>query len=252
MIYSAYPVPAAIYGGNSSETVPVYHYYALPSTNLTAKEILTGDPRRGVILADRQTAGRGRLGRSFFSEGGIYLSCMIPVNALSFSPALLTTAAAAAVFRAVTAEGFEVKIKWVNDILLPDGKKVCGILAETASEGDILSGYVVGIGINIGAPDFPEELAKTAGALSGGPEMRERLIGSVIQNLYAAITEAPEDLIACCTENSCVIGRQVRYFGGAAGTGYAVRLDPLGGLVVKREDGAEITLTGGEISVRTE
>jgi len=251
MIHSAYPVPAIRYDHGTPDVIPVYYYEELPSTNLTAKEILTANSHHGVVLADRQTAGRGRLGRSFFSEGGIYLSCMIPQRSLPIPSMLLTTAAAAAVCRAIKAEGFDAKIKWVNDILL-DGKKICGILAETVSEGDAILGYVVGIGINIGMADFPDEIAETAGSLPGDAEIKEELIESVIRNFYTAISEKPEAIVSYCTENSGVIGSRIRYFGAKEGTGTAVGLAENGGLIVKRDDGTETVLTGGEISVRTE
>ena len=254
MIHSTYPIPSAVYEDGKSKAIPLYYYEELCSTNLTAKEIFFAESeqnRRFIVLADRQTAGRGRLGRSFFSEGGLYFSIAVPAGSFSLPAELLTTAAAAAVCRAAEREGFDAKIKWVNDILL-DGKKVCGILAEALSEGDTVLGYVVGIGVNIGKPDFPEEIADIAGALSGDTQLKFKLFEKIRQNFYAALGESPQKLISYCTVKSCVIGRKIRYFGAANGSGTAAGLAENGGLIVDGDGGGRIILTGGEISVRME
>ena len=126
MPYSAYPIPTLIYDYGKPQAASLYYYKELPSTNRTAKELFFSQAennRRFIVLADRQSAGRGRLGRSFFSEGGLYFTCAVPRGSFSLPPELITTAAAAAVCRAITGEGFPVRIKWVNDILL-DGKNI--------------------------------------------------------------------------------------------------------------------------------
>ena len=254
MIHSAYPIPSAVYEDGKSKATPLYYYEELPSTNLTAKEIFFAESaqnRRFIVLADRQSTGRGRLGRSFFSEGGLYFSIAVPAGCFSLPAELLTTAAAASVCRAAEREGFDTKIKWVNDILL-DGKKVCGILAEALSEGGTLLGYIVGIGVNIGEPDFPEEIADIAGALSGDTQLKFKLFEKIRQNFYAALGESPQKLISYCTEKSSVIGRKIRYFGAANGFGTAVGLAENGGLIVDGDGGERTILTGGEISVRME
>lgn len=254
MIYAAYPISSAVYDDGKPQATPLYYYEDLPSTNLTAKEIFLAEPaqnRRFIVLADRQTAGRGRLGRSFFSEGGLYFSIAVPAGSFSLPAELLTTAAAASVCRAIIQEGFDAKIKWVNDILV-DGKKVCGILAEALSAGDTVLGYVVGIGVNIGTPDFPEEIADIAGSLSGDTQLKFKLFEAIRVNFFASLNESPQKLISYCTEKSCVIGRKLRYFGAADGSGIAIGLADNGGLIVKRDDGERAILTGGEISVRTE
>ena len=100
MIHSTYPIPSAVYEDGKSKAIPLYYYEELCSTNLTAKEIFFAESeqnRRFIVLADRQTAGRGRLGRSFFSEGGLYFSIAVPAGSFSLPAELLTTAAAAAV-----------------------------------------------------------------------------------------------------------------------------------------------------------
>lgn len=249
-----YPMPSIIYDRGKPQETALYYYKELPSTNQTAKEIFfshrTGDNRQLIVLADRQTAGRGRLGRSFFSEGGLYFTCVFPHGSFSLPPELLTTAAAAAVCRAVTSEGFPAEIKWVNDILV-NGKKICGILAEALSEGNSTLGYIVGIGVNIGITDFPDTLADTAASLSGDSRLKSRIFRRIRTNLLRALHESPRDLLHYCSEKSFVIGKSVRYFGALEGFGIACGLDAHGGLIVKKGNGETVILTGGEISVRT-
>ena len=225
MVHSAYPIPSSVYENGNPQATPLYYYEELPSTNLTAKEIFFAE-------SDRQSAGRGRRGRSFFSERGLYFSIAVPAGSFSLPAELLTTAAAAAVCRAAIQEGFDTKIKWVNDIML-DGKKVCGILAEALSESDTVLGYVVG-------------------ALSGGTQLKFKLFEEIRVNFFASLNEAPQKLISYCTEKSYVIGKKIRYFGAADGFGTAAGLAENGGLIVDGDGGERIILTGGEISVRME
>ena len=252
MPYSAYPIPTLIYDYGKPQAASLYYYKELPSTNRTAKELFfsqAANNRRFIVLADRQSAGRGRLGRSFFSEGGLYFTCAVPRGSFSLPPELITTAAAAAVCRAITGEGFPVRIKWVNDILL-DGKKICGILAEALSERNSAIGYIVGIGINIGTSDFPEAIADTAASLPGDPLLKSRVFHRIIETFYKALNENPHKLLDYCTEKSFVIGKPLHYFGAADGFGTAIGLDSHGGLIVKKEDGTTVVLSGGEISIR--
>ena len=100
----------------------IHHYEITSSTNAEAKKMILDGVREGVVLAKRQTAGRGRLGRSFFSENGIFMSMIVSPEKIPFDPGFLTSAVAAATFRAITEKGFPVGIKWVNDIYLC-GKK---------------------------------------------------------------------------------------------------------------------------------
>lgn len=229
--------------------VPIYHYEVLPSTNAVAKEKIAAGEGFGIILADRQTAGRGRLGRSFFSENGIFMTAMIPMGSFKFPPMLLTTAAAKAVSEAVRAEGFDAGIKWVNDIYVND-KKIAGILAEAVTKDGGIKGFAIGIGINVGQQDFPEELRQIAGSLEGDGDLKARIFHSVVENIAAVLSQTAEEIVRYCTENSMVLGKEIRFFGAKEGTGTAIALDENGGLVVKQENGEMLTLTGGEISVR--
>ena len=128
------------------------------STNLKVKEMAQRGAAEGVtLIVDRQTAGRGRLGRQFHSpEGGLYLSTLLrPAYAEG-----ITCRAAVAAARAIESLcDLRVDIKWVNDLYV-NGRKVAGILAEGILDADgALTAVVLGIGINVGATDFPDELS---------------------------------------------------------------------------------------------
>lgn len=227
----------------------IYHYESLPSTNAEAKKMILDGMREGVLLAERQTAGRGRLGRSFFSENGIFMSMILAPEKIPFDTGFLTSAVAAAVCRAITEKGFSVGIKWVNDIYL-NGKKICGILAEAVSMGMETLAYVVGIGINVGKSDFPDEIKDIADVLPLDKKEKEELFFSVLEHIENVLTEDKKTILSYLKEKSIVLGRDIRFFGVKDGEGIAVDLDENGGLVVQTSENEKIILTGGEISVR--
>ena len=227
----------------------IIKYPTLPSTNTKAKELLLSGVREGVLLAERQTAGRGRLGRSFFSENGLFTSIILAPDQIPFAPSFLTSAVAVAVCRTLREMGFAIGIKWVNDLYL-EGKKVCRILTEAVMNGNEILGYVVGIGINLDGAKFPEELAEIATAIPFPCEKKEELLWNILQNLDIVLHESTDSLVGYLTKNSVVLGKYVRFFGAKEGEGLALRLDALGGLVVKTAENEILTLTTGEISLR--
>ena len=229
--------------------LPIYYYETLPSTNAEAKKMILEGAREGVLLAKHQTAGRGRLGRTFFSENGIFMSVIIAPEKIPFDTGFLTSAAAAATCRAITEKGFDAGIKWVNDIYL-NGKKICGILAEAVSIGMETLAYVVGIGINVGESDFPEDIKEIAAALPLSEKEKQELFFSVLANIEKALSENKETLLSYLKKKSIVLGKDIRFFGVKDGEGIAIDLDENGGLIVQTGENEKITLTGGEISVR--
>lgn len=192
----------------------------LGSTNdYLKREAACGAEDGLCAIALRQTGGRGRLGRSFFSpEGGLYMSVLlrreIPVSVAH----LLTPAAAVAVAQALEACGSKkIGIKWVND-LYADGKKVCGILVETklASAAKSIEYAVVGIGINLHKPEggFPDDIKNRAGAAFSadvGIDKME-LAGEILKRLDAlceAVRSGSTGFTDEYRQRSVVIGRQV-------------------------------------------
>lgn len=228
----------------------IYHYETIHSTNAEAKKMILNGVREGVLLAKHQTAGRGRLGRSFFSENGIFMSVIVAPEKIPFDPGFLTSAAAAATCRAVTEMGFPVGIKWVNDLLL-DGKKICGILTEAVSLGSKTLSYVIGIGINVGKSDFPDEIREIAAALPMSEYEKNELFFRILAHIEAVLSEEKISILAYLKEKSVVLGKQIRFFGVKEGVGIAFDLDENGGLCVLTEGDQKILLTGGEVSVRT-
>ena len=232
-------------------STPIYYYESIPSTNAQAKKMILDGVKEGVLLAKHQSAGRGRLGRTFFSGNGIFMSIILAPEKIPFDVGFLTSAVAVAVCRAISEQGFDVGIKWVNDIYL-DGKKICGILAEAVSLQAKMLGYVVGIGINVGESDFPDDIREIAAALSLDEQQKKALFFRVIENLETVLTENPQELLQYLKEKSTVLGKPIRFFGATDGEGIAIDLDTNGGLIVALDNGEKRTLTGGEISVRVQ
>ena len=228
----------------------IYHYETIPSTNAEAKKMILNGEREGVFLAKRQTAGRGRLGRSFFSENGIFMSLIIAPEKILFDPSFLTSAVAAATCRAITEKGFCVGIKWVNDLLL-DGKKICGILTEAVSLGSQPLAYVVGIGVNVGGNEFPEDIREIADTLPLNEHEKNDLFFHILDHIESVLSEEKTSILTYLKEKSVVLGKPIRFYGAKEGKGVAIDLDENGGLIVETDEKQKIVLTGGEISVRT-
>lgn len=151
------------------DTDRIYIHQCLASTNDTAKVMAKEDcPHGTVVIADKQTAGRGRFNRNFYSpEGtGLYMSVILDADKLCLDEFTLLTPLVAVIASRVihNCTGKKCGIKWVNDLYLGD-KKICGILTEGVMIGNSISKIVVGIGINIATSEFPEEISGIAGAL---------------------------------------------------------------------------------------
>jgi len=249
------------------------------STNLIARRIAaegSKDTHGTIVVARRQTAGRGRLGRSFFSPAeGIYMSVIIKTDFDITRHTLVTVATAVAVAQAVDnvcGQNEETKIKWVNDIYLK-GKKICGILTEGISdfESGRIEHLVVGIGINTSLDDFPEELKKTAGAVDGDWS-RSQLIAEIatgvldhVRAIQLQISEGWMDdrfFMRTYRDKSMLTGSSVQVYRGTYRQDPTKEIDGIparvkgiddeGGLMVIWEDGSEETLTTGEVTVRAD
>jgi len=227
------------------------------STNRVAKELaVNGAPEGTLVVANRQSMGKGRLGRSFFSpEGGIYMSMVLRPQIAAEQAVLITTCAAVAVARAIEkVSDVTAGIKWVNDIFV-NGKKVCGILAEAglSAQSDYPEYVVLGIGINVKKQSVPEELKKIVGCLEDDARavIKEELIAVVwgeFRKLYQNLSTAV--YMEEYKERSVLLGREVTVL-SAEGDYRAVvtDIDKDGHLVIERDGRREI-LSSGEISVR--
>lgn len=225
---------------------------SLPSTNTYLKEKSTL-PHGTVVIAADQTAGRGRRGRAFFSpDGGLYMSVRIHQPLTAQTVGLLTSAAAVATAQACeTVCPVAVQIKWVNDLLV-NGKKVCGILAEGAPAD---AWAVIGIGVNVNTPAFPQDLDAIATSLykeSGKTVSPERLAAEILNALEPLVDNIENPAFLQETRRrSAVIGRDITVLrGNETFIAHAVDIDGEGGLIIRRDDGNLSVLTSGEVSVR--
>jgi len=168
----------------------IFHFFSVDSTNAFASRLWTHGrkvPHGSVIIAETQTAGRGRLGRSWHSEPetGLYFSLVLrPKVPPQYAP-LFTLGAAVALHHAIEREtGLDVDIKWPNDLLVL-GKKVCGILAEMQAEFDRVNSLIIGIGVNVNHSSLPAELSDRAISL----RMASGKVQSRIECLVAFLEE---------------------------------------------------------------
>lgn len=168
-----------------------YHYEELDSTNLQARRLAgEGAPHGSVIVAQAQTDGRGRHGRSWVSEpgSGLWFSLLLRPGFLPDRASMVTLVAAMAVATGIRrTTGQPVMIKWPNDVVL-DGKKVCGILTELDARIGQINHMIVGIGINIRRQQFPPELLEKATSLEQEQPLeidRDRLLEAVLEEFEA-------------------------------------------------------------------
>ncbi len=242
------------------KSLPVTVWDQTTSTNQVMKEKAMQEPlpQGTVMAARRQSAGRGRRGRSFYSPSasGLYLSVLLKPAGTVQDSLFLTAAAAVAVCRAVESVcGLSLSIKWVNDLYL-SGKKVCGILTEAVTdfETGVVDFAVVGIGLNLYEPEegFPEPLRRTAGSLWGReenlPVSRSRLAAEIVNQLLllASQERIPQEYAA----RNLVQGRKVRLLRRTETClVQALKILADGSLLVEHEDGGREILRYGEVSL---
>ena len=228
-------------------------YPSIDSTNTQAKRLINEGREEDLLLvADEQTNGRGRQGKHFYSPAltGIYMTYVFHPHSSLGNTVGVTTAAAVAVCRAIESlTDKKPQIKWVNDVCL-DGKKICGILTEAISdfETQTVTSVIIGIGMNIKTVHFPKEV-ENAGNLSVDIR-RADLIAQITNELDAVFTNKA-DYISYYRTHSMILGKHIQFIkNGIVTPATAIAIDENGGLEVRTDDGREITLTSGEISIR--
>lgn len=247
----------ARFSGVTENTLELHS--VIDSTNTRALMLAASGSGVLCVLAEAQTAGRGKQGRSFFSPPGfgLYMSVLIRASLSPEACMLLTPYAAVAVadsLRAVSSA--EPKIKWVNDIYLHQ-KKVCGILTEPvfSSETGLLSHAVVGIGINVAKQRFPDDLCAIASSVENEYDChvdRSQLAGEILKRLLRIDSE--EQLRSCLPayrKDQLLLGKEITvYRGNETFRAKALAITEEGALLVRDRDGRTFPVFCGEVSVR--
>ena len=253
--------PAALGAFLSGERLSRVHVFPeVDSTNTVLKRMAAEDAPAGTtVIADTQTAGRGRMDRRFESPAGagLYLSYLLRPTAANEQLPELTAWTAVAVREAIAeTAGVSPQIKWVNDLVL-SGKKIAGILTESSAVPGGSPAVVVGIGINVSDSAFSPEVAKMAssiGALTGSVPPCAALAAAVIRRMDRLAEDFParkERYLDAYRAACLTVGEQVSVVRGE--TSYhatAVAVADDFSLLVRREDGMVESVSAGEVSVR--
>ena len=254
-------VPSLVHAelGDGAIGHEIVHYFRTASTNSAALALAARGAAHGtVVVAEEQTAGRGRLGRVWYSEksSGIYASVILRPDLSPNAAPIITLMAGVAAQRAIAgATGLNADIRWPNDILVK-GKKVCGILTEMSAELDRLHTVVLGIGINVNHREMPAELKEIATSLRIETRRtcsRVHLLAALLKELdklYRVLLKGGGAAIAerWAAASTYAQGKRVRvvahdgdFFATTAG------LEPTGALRIRHDDGREECLVSGEI-----
>ncbi|MGA2418848.1 MAG: biotin--[acetyl-CoA-carboxylase] ligase [Candidatus Acidiferrum sp.] len=238
----------------------VWHFFRTDSTNRVAFDLgHAGEPEGAVVVAEEQSAGRGRAGRAWHSERGtgIYVTLLLRPRLAPVQAPLLTMMAGISAQSAVAAvTGLNVDLKWPNDLLIA-GKKVGGILTEMYAEPTLVKFVIVGIGLNVNQEKFPTELTAVATSLRAETGRRQ----SRMEVLVRLLREFEADYNRFLREGSAGVvqkfeqvstyarGKRVRVaMGTETFSGITAGLTPEGLLRVARENGETVTVIAGDVT----
>lgn len=241
----------------------IQFFETITSTNDVLKQMaLQGAPEGTVLVADSQSGGRGRLGRTFLSPSGvgIYLSVLLRPACMPGELMHLTCGSALAACNAIEqTAGFRPGVKWTNDIVYRK-KKLAGILTELGLNQDGSTAYaIIGIGINCTQKpeDFPPELRGIAGSLKmvSGREIDRALVAAkMIEGFYEmnrGLLQKKSQMISDYRKDCITLGQEISVVrNGFNRHGKALDVDEDGALLVAYEDGSMETFNSGEVSVR--
>ena len=232
----------------------------IDSTNLWIKRLAKeGAPEGTLALAEFQSAGRGRLGRSWEVPEGtsVMMSILLrPKFEPQYAPTL-TLVMGMAVAKAVKNLGFDVSIKWPNDVVVSH-KKICGILTEMGVRDGKIDYAVIGVGINVNIREFPEEMADKATSLylESGKEFDRSQIPGLVMEAFEEYYEkfaATCDLSGLKEEYESILAnynQPVRVLAKEPYEGVARGITDGGELLVEKTDGTIVAVSAGEVSVR--
>ena len=247
--------------GRKLKNVNIYSYNSVDSTNIVAKKLASNGCDEGaVVCALSQTAGKGRLGRTFLSQrGGVYFSVVLRPKNDSCDTIFITVAAAVAAARAIeSVSGKKCDIKWVNDVYISN-KKVCGILTEgSINDGGALEYAILGVGINLFKPKngFPAELPLAGCVFDKNRrflfknQLKERTIVEFCKEFFAFYDElSNKNFIAEYQQRSFLTGKEITYIKDETKYSATVQtIDDDAHLVVLC-DGEKQVLSCGEIQI---
>jgi len=238
----------------------IIHMDEVDSTNRMAKDLaIRGVPEGALVIAEKQTRGRGRMDRDWFSPpgGGIYMTIVLrpslpPAEAPKIT--LLTGVALAESLREISR--IEARIKWPNDIVIK-GKKLAGILTELSAEIDAINFVLIGIGVNVNTGEFPESVQETATSLlieTGQHFSRAPLVRDFLSRFEAFYDESKgrgfDGIIRRWNGLTDTVGRKVRIDAvGREYTGEALRVDTDGALIIRDERGSLHRIVSGDVSL---
>lgn len=240
----------------------IYFYEETDTTNNRARELaLEGAPEGTLVVAEKQTAGRGRRGKVWESPlgTGIWMSLVLRPQIMPAEASVLTLLCGLATAEAIEAEtGLSAGIKWPNDILI-NGKKAVGILTEMDCEMSEVHFVIPGIGINVNTASFPPEIAEIATSLyleCGKTVSRRRLVHRVLERLeehYETFlrTGSFDAMLEDYRKHCITLGKEVHVLGREPFFAEALDITPEGELLVRRADnGKEEVVFSGEVSIR--
>ena len=240
----------------------IYFYEETDTTNNRARELaLEGAPEGTLVVAEKQTAGRGRRGKVWESPlgTGIWMSLVLRPQIMPAEASVLTLLCGLATAEAIEAEtGLSAGIKWPNDILI-NGKKAVGILTEMDCEMSEVHFVIPGIGINVNTASFPPEIAEIATSLyleCGKTVSRRRLVHKVLERLeehYETFlrTGSFDAMLEDYRKHCITLGKEVHVLGREPFFAEALDITPEGELLVRRADnGKEEVVFSGEVSIR--
>lgn len=238
----------------------IHHFFRTDSTNRVAMELgYTNEPEGAVVIAEEQTAGRGRAGRNWHSEraAGIYATLLLRPKISPVEAPLLTMMAGLSAHAAIQAQtGLQPDVKWPNDLVL-NGKKLGGILTEMHAEPTLVRFVIVGIGINVNQEKFPAELCAIATSLraeTGKSQSRLELLARLLREFETDYNRFLRDGSGSVTErfahvSSYASGKRVRVTNGnETYVGVTAGLRPEGLLQIRRDDGALVTVLAGDVT----
>ena len=239
----------------------ICYFDVTDSTNTQAKSLGEGDaPNCTLVVAGKQESGRGRRGRSFESPAGtgIFMTLLLRPEIEPQNASMLTLVSALAVAKGIEyMVDLPVQIKWPNDIVI-NGKKVCGILTEMSAQMDYVNYIVIGIGINVGNEEFPEEIKDVATSIyleSGKHVNRAMLIEKIWEEFedYYELYEKTQDLSSLVKEYDSYLvnrGQKVRVLDSKEPyEGKAMGITDRGELIVDTWEARRL-VSAGEVSVR--